>query len=133
MQVEDTELIKTDGIEELEIKILVEPLAGQDILPVGTDIEQGSIVLSKGTLLGPAEIGLLATVGAISVKVFKKPNITLLSTGNELQSPDDEKDLKQGFIRDSNKSTLWALFCVAMASRAKVAIRPENAAPSLET
>ena len=42
------------------------------------------------------------------IEVFKKPTITLLSTGNELQNPDD-KELKPGFIRDSNKSTLWAL------------------------
>ena len=64
--------------------------------------------MAKGTTIGPAEIGLLATVGAISVLVYKKPKIALLSTGNELQNP-DEKVLKPGFIRDSNKSTLWAL------------------------
>ena len=79
-----------------------------DTRPIGSDIESGSVILSKGMVLGPAEIGLLATVGATKVEVFKKPTIALLSTGNELQNPDD-KELKPGFIRDSNKSTLWAL------------------------
>lgn len=110
VQVEDTELIKKseDGQEELEIKILSNPQKGQDIRPIGSDIEQGSIILKKGSSIGPAEIGLLATVGATSVKVFRRATIALLSTGNELQNPQDQH-LKPGFIRDSNKSTLIAL------------------------
>ena len=111
VQVEDTELTKKseDGKEELEIKILAPPKVGQDIRPVGSDIEQGSTVLSKGTILGPAEIGILATVGVTKIKVFKKPTIALLSTGNELQNPQEEGGLKPGFIRDSNKATLISL------------------------
>ena len=110
VQVEDTELTKKseDGKEELEIKVLNEPTPGQDIRPVGSDIEAGSVILAKGTVIGPAEVGLLATLGAVKVKVVQRPKIALLSTGNELQNP-DEKDLKPGFIRDSNKSTLMAL------------------------
>ena len=42
-------------------------------------------MLDKGTVLGSAEVGLLATVGRINaIKVYKKPKIGLLSTGNEL-------------------------------------------------
>ena len=65
-------------------------------------------MLHKGSVIGPAEIGLLATVGATTIKVIGKPTIALLSTGNELQNPTDEV-LKPGYIRDSNKSTLIAL------------------------
>lgn len=110
VQVEDTELVKSsdDGNEELVINILVDPQVGQDIRTVGSDIENGSVVLTHGSVLGPAEIGLLATVGAIKVKVFKKPQIALLSTGNELQDP-GEGQLKLGYIRDSNKATLMCL------------------------
>ncbi len=97
-----------DGKEEKQIRIHSVPKLGQDIRPIGSDIEQGSVVLAKGQVLGPAEIGLLATVGSTKIKVFKKPVISLLSTGNELQDP-DEPVLKPGHIRDSNKSTLWAL------------------------
>lgn len=82
-QVEDTELTKEadDGCSELEIKILQTPQAGQDIRPVGCDIATGEKVLPKGTLLGPSEMGLLATVGVTSVLVFRKPVVAILSTG----------------------------------------------------
>ena len=42
-------------------------------------------MLAKGSVLGPAEIGLLASIGATLVKVFRRPIVSLLSTGNELQ------------------------------------------------
>ena len=110
VQVEDTILVEKseDGKEELVIDIKSVPKIGQDIRKIGSDIQSGSVVLAKGSILGPAEIGLLATVGAIYVQVYKRPVISLLSTGNELENPDAQK-LKPGFIRDSNKSTLWAL------------------------
>ena len=53
--------------------------------PIGNDIRSGEKVLAKGSVLGPAEIGLLASIGATRVKVFRRPIVSLLSTGNELQ------------------------------------------------
>ena len=52
--------------------------------PIGFDIPSGETVLSKGEQLGPSELGLLATVGVVSVLVHKKPRIAILSTGNEV-------------------------------------------------
>ena len=74
VQVEDTKLIKAteDGCEELEVEILKAPKLNQDIRPVGNDIKAGEKVLSKHSVIGPAEIGLLASVGAIHVSVFKR-------------------------------------------------------------
>ncbi|KAG7165820.1 Gephyrin-like [Homarus americanus] len=107
--VEDTELVKEDddGRKELEIKILKVPNQGQDIRPLGCDIATGQKVLACGTLLGPAELGLLATVGVTEVLVVNKPTIAILSTGNELQEPGEP--LREGHIRDSNKTTLMSL------------------------
>ncbi|XP_050734795.1 gephyrin-like isoform X2 [Eriocheir sinensis] len=109
VQVEDTELTKDadDGCVELEIKILKTPQAGQDIRPVGCDIAAGEKILPKGTLLGPSEMGLLATVGVTSVLVVRKPVVAILSTGNELQDPGEP--LQEGHIRDSNKTTIMSL------------------------
>ncbi|KAK3865057.1 hypothetical protein Pcinc_029314 [Petrolisthes cinctipes] len=109
VQVEDTELIKEadDGCTELEIKILKEPFMGQDIRPLGCDITSGQRVLESDTLLGPTEMGLLATIGVTEVLVIDKPTVAILSTGNELQTPGEP--LKAGHIRDSNKTTLVAL------------------------
>jgi len=52
--------------------------------PVGCDIEQGQLVLSRGMRLGPSEIGLLATVGVTRVNCYRLPRVGVMSTGNEV-------------------------------------------------
>ena len=79
---------------------------GADVRPAGQDIEQGQLVLERGTRLGPAEIGLLATVGQTMVKVHRKPTVAVMSTGDELVEPDETPG--PGQIRDSNRYTLAA-------------------------
>ncbi|KAA0204082.1 hypothetical protein HAZT_HAZT006294 [Hyalella azteca] len=108
--VEDTELLKSseDGGVELEVKILKAPKEGQDIRPLGCDIALGELVLPKGTYLGPAEIGLAASVGLANVMVFPKPLVGVLSTGNEVQAADG-RPLARGCIFDSNSPTLVSL------------------------
>lgn len=109
VQVEDTKLIQEadDGKTEVEIEILVPPTVGQDIRPVGSDIAQGQLVLPRGCVLGPSDLGLLATVGVTSVLVYRFPVVSVLSTGNEIQEPG--RPLKAGHIHDSNKTTLLSL------------------------
>lgn len=109
IQVEDTTLTQEadDGRIELEIEILKTPSVGQDIRPTGCDIATGQTILTKGTLLGPSEVGLLATVGVTEVMVVNMPTVAILSTGNELQEPG--MPLNKGHIRDSNKTTLLSL------------------------
>lgn len=108
VQVEDTILVKDadDGRTEVEIKIMSTPVPGQDIRPVGSDIKAGEIVLRKGQRLGPSELGILATVGVTTVNCYKLPIVGVMSTGNELLEPDEP--LREGKIRDSNKTTLIA-------------------------
>lgn len=109
VQVEDVDLIRSsaDGTAELEVEIKVAPKPGQDIRPTGSDIETGQTVIPAGTEIGPAELGLMATVGATTVSVHRLPKVAVLSTGDELQEPD--KPLCPGRIRDSNKLTLLSL------------------------
>lgn len=109
VQVEDTKLIHAteDGSQEIEVNILKAPTVGQDIRRVGSDIEKGQRILAQKTKLGPSDLGLLATVGAASVNVYKLPRIAVLSTGNEVVAPGSV--LKPGQIRDSNKTTLLTL------------------------
>ncbi|XP_064599685.1 LOW QUALITY PROTEIN: uncharacterized protein LOC135466213 [Liolophura sinensis] len=106
VQVEDTHLEKAadEGQTEVEIKIMRAPTLGQDIRPVGSDIPKGHQVLSSGMKLGPAELGLLATVGVMTVKCHKLPVVGVMSTGNELIEPN--APLSSGKIRDSNRMTL---------------------------
>ena len=129
VMVEETKLVKKteDGKEELEIEILKAPHVGQDIRPIGSDIALGETVLSKGTILGPGEVGLLAAVGVTKVLVSKLPRISVLSTGNEIQEPGEA--LEPGQIRDSNKTTLLAL----LASNGVTAADAGIAKDDLET
>lgn len=93
----------TDEIDgQLEVKTNLEP--GANIRPVGVDIEQGQRVLAAGTILQPAEIGLLATVGQTTVCVYPRPVVGVMSTGDEIVPPQDP--LQPGQIRDANRFTL---------------------------
>jgi molybdenum cofactor synthesis domain-containing protein len=82
----------------------VEP--GENIRPVGVDLAMGSVVLKAGSVLGPAEMGLLAGLGIDPVEVIRRPRVSVLSTGNELVEPDATPSAGQ--IRDSNRFSLVA-------------------------
>jgi molybdenum cofactor synthesis domain-containing protein len=79
---------------------------GDYVRPVGVDIARGSVVLERGTTIGPAEIGLLAGLGVDPVPVARRPRVGILSTGNELVDPWDTPG--PGQIRDSNRFSLQA-------------------------
>ncbi|MCL4138333.1 UNVERIFIED_CONTAM: hypothetical protein GTU68_032215, partial [Idotea baltica] len=110
VQVEDTKVLleQEDGSEEVEIEILKAPSEGQDIRPKGSDISLGELLLTQGQVIGPAEVGIMASAGVIDVSVHKKPVVAVLSTGNELQNPSDNP-LLEGHIYDSNKVALLSL------------------------
>ncbi|KDP42916.1 hypothetical protein JCGZ_23858 [Jatropha curcas] len=107
VQVEDTEKVEDGLAESKRVRILVKTRKGVDIRPVGCDIEKDAVVLKCGERLGASEIGLLATVGVLMVKVYPTPTIAVLSTGDELVEP-TTFCLSRGQIRDSNRSMLLA-------------------------
>jgi molybdopterin molybdotransferase len=77
---------------------------GIAIRQAGEDLRKGERVLAAGTLLRPAEIGLLASVGRARVRVRKRPRVAVFSTGDEIV--DLDAPLERGQIRDSNRYTL---------------------------
>lgn len=72
----------------------------------GSDIAAGALALPKGTLLGPASIGLLAGLGLDQALVHPKPRVNLITTGNELQVPG--RPLPPGQVYESNSFALRA-------------------------
>ncbi|MEU9982057.1 gephyrin-like molybdotransferase Glp [Streptomyces sp. NPDC050856] len=72
----------------------------------GSDVQAGDLALEAGTVLGPAQIGLLAAIGRGTVRVRPRPRVVVLSTGSELVQPGEE--LGPGRIYDSNSFVLAA-------------------------
>ena len=90
-----------------DVQIYKSPRPGWNIRPRGMDIRSGEIVLYKGRILKPQDLGLLAMLGVAQVVVYRKPRVALFSSGDELLPP--EAPLEEGKIRDANSYTLAAL------------------------
>ncbi len=60
------------------------PRAGSNVRLAGEDVQPGSVVLSAGQALGPAEIGMLASVGQAQARVYRRPRVAVLATGDEI-------------------------------------------------
>ncbi|KAG0768310.1 hypothetical protein G6F60_000803 [Rhizopus arrhizus] len=110
VMVEDTKLIKSsdDGKEELLVQILSRASKGQNIREIGSDCGVGEKVGMKGQKVGPSEVALLASVGVRHVKVYRKPLVGVLSSGNEVLEHIHTDSLKPGQIRDTNRLSLLA-------------------------
>lgn len=88
------------------IQILKAPSFGANVRPVGQDVSVGQVVLSAGTPLRPAAIGILAALGYPQVRVYRQPLVALLSSGDELV-PIEATPLP-GQIRETNSYALAA-------------------------
>ncbi len=93
-------------VEDDKVVCLREVAPREFVRPLGEDLRRGDLVLSRGTSLGPAAIGLLAALGRASVEVYQRPRVAILSTGDELV--EIEEPLGPGKITDSNTYTLMA-------------------------
>ena len=80
--------------------------AGTNVRPTGSDIARGDVVFGPGTLLGPAHIGVLASLGVAELLVYPRPVVAVLSTGNEVSATGT--GLAPGQIRDANRPALFA-------------------------
>ena len=80
--------------------------AGENIVQVGEDAAKGDLLLPKGRRLRPQDIGVLAAAGVTEVPVFVPWRVTVISTGDELVSPEEMPG--PGQIRDINSYTIAA-------------------------
>ncbi|MCC7301332.1 MAG: molybdopterin molybdotransferase MoeA [Bacteroidia bacterium] len=95
---ENTEVI--NGV--LSIRVI--PPRGANIRLAGSQIKKGEVALPTGTLLGPAAIGFVASMGITKLKIFARPRIHILVNGNELKRSGVK--IKKGEIHESNSLML---------------------------
>jgi molybdopterin molybdotransferase len=94
------------GLEgEGRIRISKPVRPGLNVAKIGSERQSGETVLHKGTILGGAELAILAVVGKSAVRVFSRPRVAILVTGDELAGMDQEPGRAE--IRDSNSYMLW--------------------------
>lgn len=93
--------------EDETVKVLESIPPGKDISPRGEDIKTGEVLLEKGRILKPGDLGALAATGNVYVKVRKMPKVAIVSTGSELLEPGEE--MRPSSIYDINTYTLSTL------------------------
>ena len=107
VMLEYTQHIVGAGSPRPEIEIFKSVADGENLIRIGEDVAQGQLVIPKGTLIRPAEIGGLMALGITSIQAAKKPRVGLLSTGDEVIDPSQTP--RYGQVRDINSYTLGAL------------------------
>ncbi len=109
MQEDCTVQEAADGSTRVQINTL--PLPGQNIRRSGEDVARGDVVLAAGTRLGPAALGLAASVGMAQLQVVRRPRVALFSTGDELVMPGTvpPAQMPPGAIYNSNRFFLHSL------------------------
>ncbi len=99
------EFVKTEGE-----RIVVPPnvvSAGDNRRLLGEDLMAGEAALRRGQTLGPAALGLLASLGLPTVKVFRRVRVAYFSTGDEILSLGEAP--REGAVYDSNRYTVFGL------------------------
>ncbi|KAK4047390.1 hypothetical protein OIV83_005437 [Microbotryomycetes sp. JL201] len=116
IMVEDTEVVTSIEGEEREVKLLAKVDLGENVRKPGSDVKQGEKVLDKGDVISPVggELGSLAFVSQRSVKVYRRPKVAVLSTGNELVNLQDRNTSEKATtafegIVDSNRLSLISM------------------------
>jgi molybdopterin molybdotransferase len=95
-----------DPMETGEIRVMQALPKGSHIRPAGQDIKQGQLVLKRGTVLRPSEIGILASLGRDTVEVIRRPVVAIIATGDELLEPGESPS--PGKIYNSNGYSISA-------------------------
>jgi molybdopterin molybdotransferase len=101
-----TSVVMVEVTEESDGKVLIRKTVerGQNIRRKGEEFRKGKRIFSPGIIITPPVVAMLASLGITRVKVYKKPRVSLIITGDEIRQPSAK--LKPGQIRDSNSYAL---------------------------
>jgi molybdopterin molybdotransferase len=102
-------VVMQENTQQLANKILIDTRTskGENIRAAGEDFKKGETIIEAGTQLTPAHMGLIASLGTATVKVFRKIRVAYFLTGDELCSVGEQ--LGPGEIYDSNRYTLYGM------------------------
>ena len=100
-----------EALDAEQVKVLKAVPVGQWVRRSGEDVTRGATVLTQGTRLTPAELGLAASIGLAQLPVSARPRVALFSTGDELVMPGDVAPaaMPAGAIYNSNRFFLRAM------------------------
>lgn len=101
----------TQAVDERTIEVFKSASPLQHVMEIGEDFKKGDRILSKGTLIRPQEMGVLAALGCSQVHVYRKPRVGIISSGDEIVPIEVEPGLSQ--LRDINAHTLAGLIQLA--------------------
>jgi molybdopterin molybdotransferase len=108
-------VVRLEDTQSRDGQVLIQsaPEPGLNIRCAGEDLHAGESAISPGTVIGPAELGVVASLGRPSVSCHRRPVVSILSTGDELRAP--EQPLSPGQIHDTNSYSVTALAILAGA------------------
>ena len=114
--------LATEESEHVRVQLRVEP--GRHVRPAGEDVRAGERVLRAGTVLGAAEVGMLAALGHARVVVHPRPRVSVVSTGDEIVDP--SRPAPPGAVRDANGYALTAALREAGAVAMHLGVVPDD-------
>ena len=117
--------IENVSYEDRKITINEEVPFGWSIRPIGEGYKSGDILITKGTKIGFAEIGVMAGLNQVMVKVAVRPRVAVIATGSEILDLGEHSD-NPAQIRSSNNYTLAALFEQAGAEVIQLGTAPDD-------
>lgn len=98
-------------LDERLIEVFKPVAPGENVISSDEDIRKGELVLEKGHRLRPQDVAALAAIGITRVKVYKKPIVSIISTGDEIIPPDSP--IRPGKVRDVNSFNLAGLIAIS--------------------
>jgi molybdopterin molybdotransferase len=118
------------GVEGDTVTVSKHPKMGENIRRSGEDIAAGAEVLAAGIRLRPMEMGLAASVGIASLRVYRKLKVATFYTGDEIVMPGEP--LKPGQIYNSNRFVLTGLLQALGCEVVDLGIVPDNFAATVK-